>query len=188
MLALLVVCDITDTATTSGGFEALGLGVQLKRRGLCQAVSCAGLPPLAGRGSGRKGKRGGASGAGEQRWQVLPQEPVAPGSLGSPAVGATVAAVAAAALHTSAALPPGMTIGPMQQMLLDGASGMDVQVPEGSAPLALQSMKALSLEPSPSGSISPFANAPAAQTSSEESDTESDEKQVCPPWHCSDEQ
>ncbi len=148
-------------------------------------MSCVGLPPLAGRGSGRKGKRGGASGAAEQRWQVLPQEPVAPGSLGSPALGATMAAVAAAALHTSAALPPGMTIGPMQQMLLEGASGMDVQLPEGSAPLALQSMKALSLEPSPSGSISPFANAPAAQTSSEESDTESDEKQVRPPWHSS---
>ena len=140
---------------------------------------CVGLPPLAGRGSGRKGKRGGASGAGEQRWQVLPQEPVAPGSLGSPALGATIAAVAAAALHTSAALPLGMTIGPMQQMLLEGASGMDVQVQEGSGPL---SMKALSLEPSPSGSISPFANAPAVHTSSEESDTESDEKQVRPRW------
>ena len=86
-----------------------------------------------------------------------------------------VAALAAAALHTSAALPRGMAIGPMQQMLLEGG---DVPMAEGSAPLATQSMKALSLEPSPSGSVSPFANAPAAQTSSEESDTESDEKQV----------
>ena len=39
-------------------------------------------------------------------------------------------------------------------------------------------MKALTLESAPSSSTSPFANAPAAQTSSEESDTESDEKQV----------
>ena len=74
-----------------------------------------------------------------------------------------------------------MTIGPMQQMLLDGSTGGDTQMGEASAPLAMQSMKALSLEPSLSGSISPFANAPAAQTSSEESDTESDEKQVLRP-------
>ena len=136
----------------------------------------AGLPPLAGRSGGKKAKRGGASGSTEPRWQVLPQEP----ATGAPALG-SVAAIAAAALHTPAALPPGMTIGPMQQMLLEGSTGGDMQMAEAGAPLAMQSMKALSLEPSPSGSVSPFANAPAAQTSSEESDTESDEKQVLPP-------
>lgn len=145
-----------------------------------------GLPPLAGRSGGRKGKRGGASGAGEPRWQVLPQEP-APGSLGSAPPGSSVVAAAAAALHAPAALPPGMALGPMQQMLLEGTPAADAPLAEGSAPMAAQFMKALSLEPSPSGSISPFAHAPAAQTSSEESDTESDEKQVRPsllraPW------
>lgn len=137
----------------------------------------AGLPPLAGRSGGKKAKRGGGSSPTEPRWQVLPQEPAA----GVPALG-SVAEIAAAALHTPAALPLGMTIGPMQQMLLDGSTGGDTQMSEASAPLAMQSMKALSLEPSLSGSISPFANAPAAQTSSEESDTESDEKQVLPPF------
>lgn len=112
-----------------------------------------------------------ASAPGEARWQAPPQEP-APGP-------GSVAAIAAASLHTSAELPPGAVLGPMQQMLLEGApSGDDVQMAEGSAPLPTQSMKALSLEPSPSGSVSPFALAPAVQTSSEESDTESDEKQV----------
>lgn len=124
-----------------------------------------GLPPLAGKSGGKKGKRGGICGAAVEG---------APGH-SAPGMAGSVAALAAAALHTPAALLPGMAIGPMQQMLLEGG---DVQMAEGSAPLATQSMKALSLEPSPSGSVSPFANAPAAQTSSEESDTESDEKQV----------
>ena len=138
----------------------------------------AGLPPLnGGRSSGKKGKRGGASGGGEPQWQAPLQEPM----LGGP-VPDNVAAIAAAALHTPVALPPGAAIGPMQRMLLDGSTaaglGCDVQMgAEGSAPLATQSMKALTLDSAPS-STSPFANAPAAQTSSEESDTESDEKQV----------
>ena len=147
-----------------------------------QSCCCAnaGLPPLANKSGGRKGKRGGASGSGEPRWQVLPQEP-ALGSLGGPSPGSAFAAAAAVALHMPATLPPGMTLGPMQQMLLEGGAGVDVPIAEGTAPMATQCMKALSLEPSPSGSISPFANAPAAQTSSEESDTESDDKQACPP-------
>lgn len=143
------------------------------------SVVSAGLPPLnGGRSSGKKGKRGGASGGAEPQWQAPPQEPAPGGPTPD-----SVEAIAAAALHTPAALPPGVAIGPMQRMLLDGSTtagpGCDVPMgPEGSAPLATQSMKALTLESAPSSSTSPFANAPAAQTSSEESDTESDEKQV----------
>ena len=153
--------------------------MSLEESWCCASV---GLPPLASKSGGRKGKRGGASGSGEPRWQVLPQEPVL-GSLGGSSPGSAFAAAAAAALHLPAALPPGMALGPMQQMLLEGAAGVEVPIAEGTAPMATQCIKALSLEPSPSGSISPFANAPAAQTSSEESDTESDDKQVCPPFH-----